>query len=339
MIPDSRNAVHREVSDRLARCSDERLLALVAGAGSTGRDVGGQTGQIDVDGTAVFVKKIPLTDLERRPEHRHSTANLFGLPVFCQYGVGFPGFGAWRELAAQLMTTDWVLSRRCANFPLLYHWRILPDTARPWESDIDQILAFDVDSAPLRDRIAALDGSSAAIVLFMEHLPPRLGAWLDRTGLDETAYTMAERDLLDTTRFMTSQGLLHFDAHFDNVLTDGRRLYFADFGLAVSTGFALSGAESRFVARHSGYDHGKAATTLVHTLVRAAEPGRNRREAVRECARTGSAAWLPQWASDLLARHAPVATVMGDFFDELVSTSLSTPYPTEAMARLIAEHA
>ena len=33
---------------------------------------------------------------------------------------------------------------------------------------------------------------------------------------------------------MNTHGLVHFDAHFGNVLTDGRRLFVADFGLATS---------------------------------------------------------------------------------------------------------
>lgn len=41
----------------------------------------------------MFVKRVPLTDLERRPENVRSTANLFELPLFCHYGIGGPGFG------------------------------------------------------------------------------------------------------------------------------------------------------------------------------------------------------------------------------------------------------
>jgi hypothetical protein len=63
------------------------------------------------------------------PEHARSTANLFGLPTFCQYGVGGPAFGAWRELAAHTMTTNWVLGGQYQGFPMMYHWRVLPDTA------------------------------------------------------------------------------------------------------------------------------------------------------------------------------------------------------------------
>jgi tRNA A-37 threonylcarbamoyl transferase component Bud32 len=31
---------------------------------------------------------------------------------------------------------------------------------------------------------------------------------------------------------MNSNGLMHFDAHFQNILTDGQRLYLADLGLS-----------------------------------------------------------------------------------------------------------
>jgi hypothetical protein len=43
-----------------------------------------------------------------------------------QYGVSSTAFGVWRELAAQVMTTDWVPADGCESFPLMYHWRALP---------------------------------------------------------------------------------------------------------------------------------------------------------------------------------------------------------------------
>ena len=51
---------------------------------------------------------LPLTDLELQPAHRHSTANLFGLPPYYHYRIGSCGFGSWRELEAHRMTTEWV---------------------------------------------------------------------------------------------------------------------------------------------------------------------------------------------------------------------------------------
>lgn len=62
-----------------------------------------------------------------------------------QYGVGSTGFGAWRELAAHVMTTNWVITGQCPNFPIMYHWRILEDTDSKIISDEEQI-ALDKDA-------------------------------------------------------------------------------------------------------------------------------------------------------------------------------------------------
>lgn len=120
----ARLAAHGAVSTSLALCSDRRLHELVDAATPIGSGVGGKTVLLEVDGIPVFVKQLRLTDLERRPENVHSTANLFGVPSFCQYGIGTvcgPQFGAWRELAVHTMTTNWVIAGAYEGFPLTYH--------------------------------------------------------------------------------------------------------------------------------------------------------------------------------------------------------------------------
>lgn len=115
-----RLAAHGAVSTSLALCSDRRLQELVDAATPIGSGIGGKTVLLEVDGIPVFVKQVPLTDLERRPENVHSTANLFAVPTFCQYGIGSfgsPGFGAWRELAVHTMTTNWVIAGDYEGFP------------------------------------------------------------------------------------------------------------------------------------------------------------------------------------------------------------------------------
>lgn len=102
-------------------------------ATSTGAGIGGTTALLTVDDVPVFVKEGAATDLERRPEHIGSTANLFQLPAYYQYGIGSTGFGACREVAVQAMTTDWVLADRFQGFPILYHWRVLPQPPNPME--------------------------------------------------------------------------------------------------------------------------------------------------------------------------------------------------------------
>jgi hypothetical protein len=88
--------------------------------------IGGKAVLLDINNTKIFVKKIPLTDLEREPKNINSTANLFELPFSCHIGVGSPGFSSWRELFTHKLTTNWVLTGECQNFPIMYDWRILP---------------------------------------------------------------------------------------------------------------------------------------------------------------------------------------------------------------------
>jgi len=65
------------------------------------------------------------------------------------------------------------------------------------------------------------------------------------------------------TAFMSSEGFVHFDAHFANILTDGRLIYFADLGLALSSQFDLSAEETEFLASHRAYDHCYTASHLL----------------------------------------------------------------------------
>ena len=57
---------------------------------------------LKIGGSNIFVKKVRLTDIERRTENIMSTANLFDYRLYCQYGIGSPGFGVWRELATHI---------------------------------------------------------------------------------------------------------------------------------------------------------------------------------------------------------------------------------------------
>ncbi|KJK42810.1 hypothetical protein UK23_35415, partial [Lentzea aerocolonigenes] len=165
----SRIAAHSAVSTALARRSDDELRELVETAEPLGSGIGGTSALLEVDGTKVFVKRLPLTDLEL--QHPRSTANLFELPAFCHYGVGLiggPGFGAWRELAVHDMTTKWVLDGEHDGFPLMYHWRVLPHPGQslPEElSDVDKAVAYWGGGEEIRRRIEAVRDASASIAL------------------------------------------------------------------------------------------------------------------------------------------------------------------------------
>ena len=126
MFSSNRIKTYAHLSTEINCLSDVKLCCLLHQAQPMHTGIGGKSVLLTINDTPIFVKKIPLTDLEREPQHTLLTANFFELPLFYQYGIGSTGFGAWRELAAHIMTTNWVLSGECPNFPLLYNWRVLP---------------------------------------------------------------------------------------------------------------------------------------------------------------------------------------------------------------------
>lgn len=343
---------HSAVSTALALHSDRALRELVDVAAPNGAGIGGKSALLEVAEVPVFVKRVPLTDLERQPEHVRSTANLFDMPLFCQYGVGLiggPGFGAWRELAVHTMTTNWVLAAEHEGFPLMYHWRVLPDTTQlPEElADIDRAVAYWDGRPQVRHRIEALQDSSASIALFLEYIPQNLHEWLNAQieagdQAADRACAMVERELAAGTAFMNSRGLLHLDAHFENILTDGQRLYFGDYGLALSSGFDLSPEETAFFDQNQSYDRGYTATYLVNWLVTALyglrrEDREGRATMVRAFAEGKPPEGIPEVAAAVLTRHAPIAAAMSAFMRAFQQASRSTPYPDEEIRRLLGQ--
>ena len=337
-------STHSGLSAALARLDDHELARLVDAAPAIGSGIGGATALVEIAGTPVFVKRIPLTELELQPENVRSTANVFGLPMGCHYGVvayGSAGFGAWRELAANVITTAWVLAGQTEAFPLMYHSRVLPGAAplAAEQADVDRVAAY-WDSSAVRRRLDALAQASASVVLFLEYLPQTVDAWLTiqlAAGPDATAAAcaMVAQRLQADIAFMNANGLRHFDGHFRNLLTDGERLYFADLGLAASTDFDLLSDERDFLDVNESYDFAYAVTELVNWMVVqvvgiTATVERN--DYIRRCAAGARPTGVAEPMAALISQYAPVATVMNDFFWELWGTSRTTSYPARIIA-------
>lgn len=342
----ARLARYTAVANTLAVLSDRRLGELVDAAPLLGSGIGGVAVRMDVDGVPVFVKRIPLTDLERQPEHVMSTANLFDLPTFLQYGIGSPGFGVWRELAVHAMTTNWVLGGQWDSFPLMYHWRVLarrPSRAATSTADarFPRTVEYWGGSPSVRERYEQIVRAAADVVVFVEYVPQNLAAWLAKqlagdAGTVDAACGMLARHLRADVAFMNSNGLLHFDAHFGNILTDGHRLYFADFGLATSSRFELSGVESAFFHRHRSYDQSLTMTALVNRLVKELAGASDRDEYLRRCAQGREPRDLPPAAAAIVRRYAPLALVANRFYGRLQRESRTVDYPAEQIEALCA---
>ena len=353
MSRSARLTAHGAVSTSLALFSDRALYELLETAEPMGSGIGGKSALVEVAGIPVFVKRVPLTDLEQQPAHVRSTANLFDLPAFCHFGVGTigsPGFGAWRELAIHTMTTNWVLAEEHDGFPLMYHWRVLPDSIPlPEElADVEHTVAYWEGRPQVRLRIEDLQQASASIALFLEYIPQNLHQWLTsqvEAGDDATdrACAMVEKDLEAGIGFMNAKGLLHFDAHFENILTDGQHLYFADYGLAISSHFELSQAEIGFFDGHQDYDRWYAATYFVNWLVTALkgyrEDDRDGRYAlVRSYAEGKHPTGVPPGVAAIIGRHAPLAAAVSDFNRRFQRQSRQTPYPVQEIRQLSLHH-
>lgn len=330
----TRRERHARAAAALAACSDVELSALLGDAGSGTTGVGGSSTVLEVDGVAVFVKRIPLTDRERA--HPGSTADLFGLPLTCQYGLHplpGPSFGAWRELAANRLVTAGVLAGRTEAFALLHHARVLP--GRPpiaaEHRDVDAVVAQFGGDPAVRTRFEELAAATSSLVLFLEHLPDALPRWLqhprDRAGT-------LEWQLGEITDFLRRQGLLHMDGHFGNLRADDEQIYLIDLGLAIADSFELSAAERDFVDRHRGHDADYASMRLVNWLVTTVcqvppptHGGPTERNAlVRRCADGDIPADAPPAIARILARHAPAAAAMNDLHWRIVAGETDAQY-------------
>jgi hypothetical protein len=318
------------LSNTLVRHTDEELVALVAQAPLLHAGVGGRSVLVTIDSTPIFVKQIPLTDLERRPEHVRSTANVFDIPLSCHYGLGGPGFSAWRELAASVIANEWVLSGACANFALLYHWRVLPsDHLEKLDGNVD----FWIESAAVRARLEAIHAATAHLVLFCEYVPQNLHEWLSEQlqaseEAAEAAITFVDGHLAPTIAFMNAHGLTHFDTHFENITTDGQRFCFGDFGLALSSDFELTEDEVEFLARHRQYDHGRAAVGYVLCLSWAFFGKDQWKENLRAFLKTAQPP-VPPAVAAAIRRQAPLALAFLEFSRQVREESKQTPYPAE----------
>jgi hypothetical protein len=336
---DKRLSTYSSVSTGLSLLSNLQLMDLLDKARPLGASIGGITSLLEINDTLVFVKRIPLTNIEREPQNILSTANVFNLPIYSQYGIGSPGFGVWREIAAHTMSTNWVIAGECPNFPLMYHWRVLALPESGANEALERNSGFLNEFAEVRARLDAMQGASSSIVIFLEYFPQNVHQWLSQEvsaghQTAEAACFMLEENLKAITSFINSRGMLHFDAHFWNILTDGEQLYFTDFGLAISSGFALSKAERDFFKQHHRYDQCYTITHLVKWLLIELFGEENWWGILHEYASGTVQEILPPGISAIIVRYAPICIVMTNFFEQLKLAPASTPYPVDELERL-----
>lgn len=317
---------HAEVSSYLTFKSDEELSKSLMEAESLGSGIGGQTSKFEINSIPVFIKRIPLTKIEKIAG-LGSSSNIFNLPLFYQYGVGSKGFGAWRELNSHIKASNWVLNSENQHFPILYHWRVLPKVAqlkitKEEQVKLNEYIQYWGGSESLRAKEEALHDAEVEIVLFLESIPMSLGKWLKDSWKDDQKLKSCEEQIQTVLTFMHSKGVYHFDSHFHNVLTDGFSLYFTDFGLTTDLDFDLSQEERTFISHHENYDIALSMRSLVVHILRNASMGLgieiNNAEILKIVDNDSSIA-LSSAANEIVKRWASTAVIIFDFLDALTA--------------------
>ena len=337
----------RAATSALERFTDGDMVRMLAASEALGSGIGGVRCLAEVAGVQVFVKQVPLTDRELTTRGFRSTANLFDLPMACHYGIASPGFGTWREVAANEMATSAIAEGKSEAFPMLYHWRIFEEPLDSSDLDaiVEEVAELWQGSHEVRSRLDAVATAPATVLLFFEFLPTALLDWLDRQvelGVDTTnaALEMVEAGLLEIADDLRSAGLLHFDAHFGNMRTDGRRVFLTDFGLASSPQFQLTSSERQFIADNATHDRCHMLTRLVDWIVSSFIDGADwqKRDMRIRMAHERNGIGLERLsakAASAVARHAPIAMIINDFYRRLRFDERHARYPTDAILRAL----
>ena len=252
---ETRRKTYFKLSSQIAQLDNVQLRSLFENSESSS---GWGLNQVVVLGESrVFVKRIPVTNIEY--DNLFSTRNLYDLPTYYNYGIGSAGFGVFRELVTHIKTTNWVLDEEIATFPLMYHYRIIPHSGK--RVDVDMLdmekrksyVAYWGNSENVGNYVLARANADYELVLFLEYIPYVLETWLlENPGKLQNPLN----DLRTTISFLRIKGIIHFDAHFHNILTDGDQTYLTDFGLVLDESFTLMKEEKSFFGQHIFYDYG-----------------------------------------------------------------------------------
>jgi hypothetical protein len=349
-----RRRVQRVVGGVLGGLDDRSLRDLVWQQQPTWRAWGGSH-SIVVEGHPVFVKRVPLTDLELA--EYGTTRNIFDLPLVYSYGVGSAGFGAFRELAIHQKTTRMVLSGVTHGFPVLHHHRVMPRdvAAPPFATALDGYVARWNGNQSIRRYIEARQAADHELWLFAERFPHVVQDWYpSNQGRSNEIVEV----LCDIAVSLNERSVVHFDAHLGNALTDGHTFYLADFGLALDADFDLDVEERRFLDRHRYYDQGLILWCLGNSLVamyHALEPSARGQacritnlrhdasdreilvETIDNAAALTSAGVFTLDADfvDALDRHRDVIIYMGEFLDEIRKPRKTDRYDDDTLSDLL----
>lgn len=223
----------------------------------------------------------------------------------------------------------------------MYHYRILKNfnERKPLgEKEFQKEIDYWGNSKEIGYRIRANERAEKNVVLFCEYIPEKLKTWLDKelkkgNNAIDKSIAMVESELQETALFLKNEGMIHFDAHFHNILTDGEQLYFSDFGLALSSEFDLSEEEVQFFNLHQDYDRYFVLASLTNWIAANAFGKEEMEEVIKSYAEDKIPETRPDsltpFLESILKNNAPITFKMSQFFKSLINETKETPYPKD----------
>ena len=236
---------YSHISNELASMSDNTIINITKKHSPEIK--WGSIGNIVIGKNTVFFKKIALSKMYN--DNKFDTSNLYNLPAFYNYGFGSAGINPWREIMTHIKTTNWVLSGQLDNFPLLYHYRIIKDDIKDFDSGLnDKLMKRFGENENIKKYLKDRYDCEYKVVLFLEYIPTVLYKYLEKNGKSLKDITRQIKKILD---FLQSKNILHSDAHFGNYLVDhAGNIYITDFGLVIDKDFVLSTKEKYFMKKN-----------------------------------------------------------------------------------------
>jgi len=201
-------------------------------------------------GVKIFVKEIPIA----KKYSITNTKNVYNIPTKYNYGLGSYGINPFRELKLCQITTEFVLSNKCTNFPLLYGYEIIKQNNK-FENPKAKFNKNKYINKMLKDR----NNAKYNLILYLEYFDFSL----DYEIID---FLNESSKILD---FLNKNGILHMDAHDGNILYDkkSKQFYITDFGISVYNKFDLENKDIKFIHKNKNYDKNYLAYTVLYKII------------------------------------------------------------------------
>ena len=140
----------------------------------------------------------------------------------------------------------------------MHHYRIVKKAKKPRKLTKSKIkkhneyVKYWNSSKRIDHYILERKSAEYEIVIFLEYVPHIFMKWLKPNVSRINEMT---GKVFKAFEFLRSKGIIHFDAHFANILTDGKNIFLTDFGLALDKEYKLNNNEREFFKKHQFYDH------------------------------------------------------------------------------------